>query len=307
MGEIRLFHVIYDGVHRLEERSFSQEHELHKLFETHLHDLTGITFLASEYVTSSGRIDTLGIDDRDCPVVIEYKRGLDENVINQGVRYLNWLKRRDNHENFRRLVREKIAPERVKGINFKGAWLLCVAGAFPAQDIDAAGNSKARVELVRYRRFGHDLNMLMLEWVYPHRPVSPPIPPPPDPPPGPEPDTEPMADNGNPFSINDDWRRCTREMKALFQQLHDFAKALGDDVQLDAFRTQFSFKRVSATRKPVFAYLHLPVMRKAVKLSIVATPPGEKRKFDNALVRNQEELEKVKSLLRNAYEVVRKQ
>lgn len=311
MGEIRLFHVIYDGVHELGEHSFAQERELQKLFETHLHDLTGIEFLETEYITSRGRIDTLGIDDRDCPVVIEYKRRLDENVINQGVRYLNWLKRRDNQENFRRLVREKIAPERVKGINFKGAWLLCVAGDFPGQDVDAAENSKARVELVRYRRFGHDLNMLMLEWVYgegsPKRaPVITPSPPEPDPVSVPT-SLDPRAGNGKPFSINNGWRRATKEMQGLFLELRVFAESLGKDVRLDAFPSEFSFKRVIAGRKrsPVFAYIHLRTKSNAVTLSIVATPPGVKRQYHKAAVRNLAELENLEPLLRKAYEQLR--
>ncbi len=311
MGEIRLFHVIYDGVHELGEHSFAQERELQKLFETHLHDLTGIEFLDSEYTTSQGRIDTLGIDDRDCPVVIEYKRGLDENVINQGVRYLNWLKRRDNHENFRRLVREKIAPERVKGINFKGAWLLCVAGDFPGQDLDAAENSKARVELVRYRRFGHDLNMLMLEWVYgegpPKRvPVITPSPPEPDPVPVPTP-KEPMADNGEPFSINGSWRRATEDIRSMCLELRAFAKSLGGDVRVDAFPSVISAKRVVAGRKrsPVFVYINLRTKANAVMLSIVATPPGVKRQYHNAAVQTLADLEKLKPMLREAYEQLR--
>jgi len=50
----------------------------------------GIKFLASEYSTGKiygGRIDTLGIDENGCPVIIEYKRALNENVINQGLFY----------------------------------------------------------------------------------------------------------------------------------------------------------------------------------------------------------------------------
>ena len=51
-------------------------------------------FLVSEYVTGKvhgGRIDTLGIDENRCPVIIEYKRALNENVISQGLFYLDWL------------------------------------------------------------------------------------------------------------------------------------------------------------------------------------------------------------------------
>ena len=47
MGEIQLFHVIYGGAHELAEHPFQKERGLQDLFETHLHSLTGIDFLAS--------------------------------------------------------------------------------------------------------------------------------------------------------------------------------------------------------------------------------------------------------------------
>lgn len=45
----------------------------------------GIRFLASEYETGKthkGRIDSLGLDENGCPVIIGYKRAKNENVIN---------------------------------------------------------------------------------------------------------------------------------------------------------------------------------------------------------------------------------
>jgi RecB family endonuclease NucS len=54
--------------------------------EQHLEAFLGVRFVATEYVTGkehSGRIDTLGLDDNNCPVIIEYKRALNVNVINQ--------------------------------------------------------------------------------------------------------------------------------------------------------------------------------------------------------------------------------
>lgn len=38
-----------------------------------------------------GRIDSLGIDENNCPVIFKYKRSSNENVINQGLFYLDCL------------------------------------------------------------------------------------------------------------------------------------------------------------------------------------------------------------------------
>jgi len=48
-----------------------------------------IDFLASEYSMSfGGRIDSFGIDKNGSPVIVEYKRNQNDNVINQGLSYL---------------------------------------------------------------------------------------------------------------------------------------------------------------------------------------------------------------------------
>ena len=36
-------------------------------------------------------MDTLGLDENGCPVIIEYKRATNVNVIKQGLFYLDWL------------------------------------------------------------------------------------------------------------------------------------------------------------------------------------------------------------------------
>ncbi|MDP0477357.1 hypothetical protein Q7685_24510, partial [Escherichia coli] len=65
-----------------------------KLIESHMEAFLGVRFLATEYSTGKthkGRIDSLGLDENNTPVIIEYKRQSNENVINQGLFYLDWL------------------------------------------------------------------------------------------------------------------------------------------------------------------------------------------------------------------------
>ena len=95
MESIRFFHEIYGDVHELPDGgSFPYEGGLQEFFEKYLRTLTGVDFLASEYSTGQRhgrRIDTLGIDGAGRPVLIEYRRRQDENVINLGLDYLAWL------------------------------------------------------------------------------------------------------------------------------------------------------------------------------------------------------------------------
>ena len=94
MSNIKLFRLIDNDVQSITGTSMAIEKSLQTLVERHLETFLGVRFLASEFVTTKshgGRIDTLGIDENGCPVIIEYKRALNENVINQGLFYLNWL------------------------------------------------------------------------------------------------------------------------------------------------------------------------------------------------------------------------
>ena len=108
MGDIKLFRYNNDGVTTLESRSATIEKSLQNLIEKHMETILGVRLLASEYSTGKvhgGRIDSLGIDENNCPVIVEYKRSINENVINQGLFYLDWLL--DHKAEFKLLVIEK--------------------------------------------------------------------------------------------------------------------------------------------------------------------------------------------------------
>ena len=85
MSDIKLFRISNGIASELEGQSVAVEKSLQRLIEQHLETFFGIRFLASEYGTGKvhgGRIDTLGLDENGAPVIIEYKRALNENVTN---------------------------------------------------------------------------------------------------------------------------------------------------------------------------------------------------------------------------------
>ncbi len=94
MSDIKIFRLESSGAIELKGQSVALEKSLQTLIEKNLNTFLGVRFLASEYSTGKthgGRIDTLGIDENRRPVIIEYKRAMNENVINQGLYYLDWL------------------------------------------------------------------------------------------------------------------------------------------------------------------------------------------------------------------------
>lgn len=91
MSDIKLFQLNGDSVNELQGAAETLEKSLQTRIERNLETFLGVRFLASEYIITEGRMDTLGIDENNCPVIIEYKRGKNDNVINQGLFYLDWL------------------------------------------------------------------------------------------------------------------------------------------------------------------------------------------------------------------------
>ena len=57
----------------LKKVGFGNEFALRDFFADNLEDILGVRFLEKEYQITDGRIDTLGIDENDSPVIIEYK------------------------------------------------------------------------------------------------------------------------------------------------------------------------------------------------------------------------------------------
>jgi predicted transport protein len=142
-----IFKINDNKVQKLKIKRFKKEKELQRLFESNLNEILGIRFLASEFTTShGGRIDTLGLDEDGSPVIIEYKRDEKDNVINQGLFYLDWLV--DHKGDFEILVQKKL------GKNVDVSWdtprVVLIAQSYNQYDKYAVHRISENIELKRY-------------------------------------------------------------------------------------------------------------------------------------------------------------
>ena len=234
MSDIKLFLLGKAGVVELEGQSVGVEKSLQTLIESHMPEFLGVRFLATEYSTGkthAGRIDTLGIDENGCPRIIEYKRAVNENVINQGLFYLDWLL--DHKAEFQWLVMEKLGKEAADAVEWSSPRLLCIAGDFTKYDEHAVQQINRSIELIRYRRYGDEL--LLLELVNATTVVG-------DdgtvkPPPGPK---KPV----HYATVTELLAKAKPDMQDRFEALKAFLTALGDDVQMKTLKFYFAFKRI---------------------------------------------------------------
>lgn len=233
MTDIKLFRTTGQTAEELAGSAMALEKSLQVLMEQNLETLLGVTFLASEYSTGpkhGGRIDSLGMDENGCPVIIEYKRATNENVINQGLFYLDWLL--DHRAEFQLLVQKALGHDAADKIDWSAPRLLCIAGGFSKYDEHAVQQMNRNIELIRYKRFGKDL--LLLELINAVSAKS-------------APDSKPQGTtaSANTYkTISETLAGVHGALLDRYEELRAFLNALGDDVQEKTLRFYVAFKRI---------------------------------------------------------------
>ncbi len=304
VSDIKLFQIADNSVTQLTGTSVAVEKSLQHLIEAYLDEFLGIRFLASEYSTGKthgGRIDTLGMDENGFPVIIEYKRSLNENVINQGLFYLDWLM--DHKAEFTLLVMDLLGKEQANNVEWSKPRLLCIAGDFTKYDEHAVQQINRNIELIRYRRYGEEL--LLFELVNASS-VQ----------------TEGSVEVDGPVvskpkatykTITEIVEQAKPELRDRYEELEAFLLALGDDVQVNTLKYYFAFKRIKN-----FACVELRIAQDNILAYVKVDPDsitleeGFTRDVQNIghygtgdleiTIRNDAHLEKAKPLLLKSYD-----
>lgn len=318
MSDIKLFRYSAAGAQELAGKSVAIEKTLQNLIESHMETFLGIRFLATEYSTGAkhrGRIDSLGLDENGCPVIVEYKRNSNENVINQGLFYLDWLL--DHKGDFSLLTMEKLGKEEADRIEWgrDSIRLLCIAADFTRYDEYAVEQINRNIELIRYKLFGDDLLLFELvngtsATVTEGNATSGNKPAKPDTKTAKIPATSTLAMK----SHSDQIATATPELLDLFEKTRSFVLAQGDDIIEKPLKLYVAFRRlknfvcmslISQKDPHVFLYLKLDP-------TTVALEEGLTRDVVNIghwgtgnleiTLRTQADFEKVKGLIERAYQ-----
>lgn len=238
MSDIKLFRTTSSSVIELRGSAVALEKSLQLLIERNMDAFLGVRFLASEFMTTNGgRMDSLGIDENGSPVIIEYKRASNENVINQGLFYLDWLM--DHQRDFEWLVLERYGQDQAKAVEWGSPRLICIAGDFTKYDAHAVNQMNRNIELVRYRRFGEELLLFELLTSTSERPAR---------------DfASEGTGQGEPVLNRPRSRQKTvtqyladadQELLDLYEAIKAYLLALGDDVQMKTLDNYVAFRRL---------------------------------------------------------------
>lgn len=235
MSDLKLFRLTNGHATELASASVALEKSLQNVVERNMDTLFGVRFLASEYSTGAkhgGRIDSLGIDENSSPVIFEYKRAVNENVINQGLFYLDWLL--DHRAEFQLLVMKRLGADEAEAIDWRNPRLICVANGFTRYDEHAVQQINRSIELVRYRDFGGEL--LALELVTTTKvevtdSAGAPTP-------------RGPAATASSKTVTEYLAQSSQALKDLYAELEAYCESLGDDVTKKALKLYFAFRRL---------------------------------------------------------------
>lgn len=225
MGEINIFRKENGSVEEIDSVSVSLEKKIQNLIEQNMEEFLGVKFLETEYSTGKkhgGRIDSLGIDENNAPVILEYKKHKNQNVINQGLYYLDWMM--DHKADFGKLVRKNTDIDEDE-IEWSSPRLICIAPDFTKYDSYAVEQIDQNIELMRFKQYENDL--LLLELVNAVEST--------------DSDTRSERDYKG---IEEHHKEASDNLVEIFEELEDFIFSLGDDVQKKELKYYYAYKRI---------------------------------------------------------------
>lgn len=298
MSDITLFR-LKPTVEQVDLKAVKLEKDIQTLIEQNMETFFGVRFLETEYViahsdgyeTQGGRIDSLGIDENNCPIIFEYKRNDNENVINQGLFYLDWLM--SHKADFTLLVMQKLGAKQADRIDWSSPAVYCVANSFGKYDLHAIKQMNRNIRLVRYANGG---DLLMFEYLNaPSASAS---------------STKVSGgSSAGDKSFMKQYEGTTEELRGIVDEVRQYMASLGNDISENELKLYLAIKKarnivcVEVNKSRVILHLHLDP--KTVELNDIVTDDSNKGHWGTGDVgvslHTYEELESVKPLLERAY------
>ena len=293
MAELKLFK-IGNEVKELKSGCTTIERELQNIIEKNMFEFFGVRFLQSEYRIDNGRMDSIGIDENNCPVIFEYKCHSNENVINQGLFYLNWLL--EHKANFKLLVIEKLGIKEAEKIDWSMPRVICVASDFNKYDEEAIKQINRNVSLIRYKKY--DDNLLLFELLNTNT-VAPL-----------ETEKEVSSKKQIEKTFIEQYETAPDTMKNIFDEIKDFALSLGDDVSENTLKFYLAFKKIKnfATMEIYQSKIlvNFRLEPKNYELNDILRDVGNIGHWGcgdlQIIIKSQKEIELTKKLLQESYE-----
>ena len=150
---MELFRIINNRLDSVERETFKLEKDIQSLVEGNLEAVFNLQFVSSEFKIGEFRIDTVAFDEeKNAFVLIEYKRGSNYSVVDQGYSYLSAMV--NNKAEFILEYNEKLdQPLKRSEIDWSSSKVIFVSPAFSRYQRNSINFSDVPFELWEIRKF----------------------------------------------------------------------------------------------------------------------------------------------------------
>jgi predicted transport protein len=162
-----LYKLAHKQLQLVRENAFKYEKDIQELVETNLFSLFGLQIVRSEFALGNLRVDTLAFDkDAQAFVIIEFKKGSNYSVVDQGMSYLGLML--NNKAEFILEYNERCNGSlKREGVDWSQSKVLFVSPTFTTFQLEAINFKDLPIELWEVRRYGN--NTVRLDQ---HKPAS---------------------------------------------------------------------------------------------------------------------------------------
>ena len=237
MSDLKLFSIKTGKAVEVNSSIVAKERNIQRLVEENCETLLNVRFLKTEHMFKAddghnARIDTLGLDENNCPVIIEYKRDGKDTVINQGLFYMDWLVK--HPKDFAWLVLEKFGKKIADDIDWTQPRLICIAQDFSRYDEFAIKQMQKNIDLIRYRIYENE--HLLFELVNTSSDENTNI--------THNTSKKESSINKRVKTVTDKLETASSEIKSLYNELDDYLLSLGEDVQKNILMHYIAYRRL---------------------------------------------------------------
>ena len=141
----------------VKQQEVKLERELQNFFENNMYEITNYKFLKSEFSIDDYRLDSVAYDEENNAfIIVEYKRGKNESLVDQGYAYLNKLLNRK--ADFVLLYNEVMNQSKlVKDFDWSQTRIVFVSPKFTKNQLDATAFTNMAFELYEVKKYDNGL------------------------------------------------------------------------------------------------------------------------------------------------------
>lgn len=151
-----LYRISHKQLELIKEQPFKYERDIQVIVESNLNTLFGLQFVRGEFQLGNLRIDTLAYDkDTNAFVIIEYKKGANFSVVDQGMSYLGLML--NNKAEFILEYNERCnASLKRENVDWSQSRVIFISPSFTTFQLEAINFKDLPIELWEVRRYSNN-------------------------------------------------------------------------------------------------------------------------------------------------------